>query len=202
MDSLVAAEQTQLHFPDCVPQLSGEGIMLRAHTPEDLPRIVEQSQDEASQRFIPLPHPYTLQHAQGFLNDYVEPQWNENTRHEFAIDEIRDGTPLFVGNVSVWPHGNDRYEIGYVLHPEARGRGVMPRAAHRILEWVFTEKNARVVLWRADAHNTASRRVVEKLGFHITTPLLNWMPYRDTYVDQVQGTLTRTQFHELAKRPN
>lgn len=191
-------------FPQCVPVLKGpvaadgSQIILRAHTPADLPFIVEQSNDPMSQRFIPLPNPYGLTEAQGYLEDFAAKGWETGERREFAIDLITEspGTqatikPLFAGNVSLATHGQGRFELGFLAHPNARGRGVMTRAAHRLLTYAFNELDAQVIIWRAFEGNTGSQRIAEKLGFTITTPLRKWAFNHGELVDQWQGTLVR-----------
>jgi RimJ/RimL family protein N-acetyltransferase len=186
-------EQPQ-HFPQCVPVLQGDGVRLRAHDYDDIDRIVEQSQDEVSQRFIPLPNPYTVENARGFLAEFVEKSWNERKRFEFAIDDLSAQESLFCGNVGVWPHGDGRYEVGWILHPDARGRGIMTRAVELVLAWAFESLDARVGKWCADADNDASWAVARRVGFREPVVLPNWMPLGGELRHCAQATLTREQF--------
>lgn len=182
-----------------MPTLVGNGLILRAHTEADIPFIVEQCQDELSQRFIPLPSPYGLSDAQGYLKEFVAKGWETGKRREFAI-ELTDaedrlgsgGVTGFAGNVSLEAHGNGRFEVGFLTHPGARGKGVMTRAASRLLTYAFDELDAQVILWRAFEGNHGSLRIAEKLGFTITTPLRSWAVNHGVLVDQWQGTLWRS----------
>ncbi len=186
-------------FPQCVPVLEGDNIVLRAHDYADLDGIVEQSNDPQSQLFIPLPNPYGTEQAKEFLAQFVEAGWLEGKRFEFAIDELTDSGPMYCGNVGVWPHSADRWEIGWVLHPSARGRGIMTKAAKRVLTWVFEERGAAVVLWRADDANKGSWRVAQRLGFEHKVVLENWLPMRGGLQDCAQATLTRAQWDQKQK---
>lgn len=180
-------------FPDCVPTLAGKGIVLRAHTEADVARIVEQSRDPMSQRFIPLPFPYEESDARGYLEHVARSGWERGNLREFAIDEILpDSTRRFVGNVALGSRDNGRYELGFVLHPDARGHGVITRAADRLLTYAFDELDAQVILWRALTGNKGSRRVAQKLGFSICAqPLRKWGVFKGELVDEWQGTLVR-----------
>lgn len=181
-------------FPDNVPVLVGDGIVLRAHRISDAQRIVEQSSDAESQRFIPLPENYDMDAALGYLSGFAEKGWNEGTRFEFAIEDVSGVEPLFCGNMGVWPKEHDRWEIGWVVHPQARGRGIATRAAARILEWVFEEKGGVVVMWRAVAENAGSTAVARKLGFPEPAVLEKWLPHKGELFDCAISTLTRQRF--------
>lgn len=178
-------------FPECVPKLRGDGFVLRAHGPGDLERIVEQCQDPLAQRFVPLPSPYTHSTAHDFFTGYVAGGWNRREHAEFAIADVSD---TYLGSMSLKARDHDRYEIGYLLHPDARGRGLATAAARVALRWAFTELGAQVVLWRAVGGNEASLRVAQKLGFECTSLLPGWFYTQGEYVDEVGGTLTRARF--------
>lgn len=186
-------------FPQCVPTLVVSGLVLRAHTEADIPFIVEQCQDELSQRFIPLPNPYDIADARSYLTEFVVKGWETGRRREFAVElsgtEPRLGSSdvtRFAGNVSLEAHGSGRFELGFLCHPDARGKGVMTRAATRLITYAFDELDAQVILWRAYEGNLGSRRVAEKLGFTITTALRGWAVNRGVLVDEWQGTLVRS----------
>lgn len=187
-------------FPESVPVLTGEGIVLRAHRTADAQRIMEQSSDPESQRFIPLPQNYDMDAALGYLCGFAEKGWNEGTRFEFAIDDVSGLEPSFSGNMGVWPKGMERWEIGWVVHPAARGKGVATRAAARVLEWVFLEKGAEVVVWRADAVNLGSAAVARKIGFPEPSILERWLPHNGSLHDCAISTLTRERYLELNQR--
>src|ERR687888_208692 len=56
-------------------------------------------------------------------------------------------------------------ELGYVVSPHARGRGVATQALQLLTEWAFSELEAlRIALW-ISATNEASKRVAERVGY-------------------------------------
>jgi len=56
-------------------------------------------------------------------------------------------------------------EIGYYLKRSAWGRGYATEASRRLLEFVFRETELRELVATFDRENTASRHVLEKIGF-------------------------------------
>ncbi|MEH1059276.1 GNAT family protein [Micromonospora sp. CPCC 206171] len=55
-------------------------------------------------------------------------------------------------------------EIGYVLHPDHAGHGYATEAAREMLRLGFDELGLHRIVGRLDARNTASARVLERLG--------------------------------------
>ena len=56
-------------------------------------------------------------------------------------------------------------EIGYVLSRDFWGRGLMPEAVKRVIDWLFEEQKVDFILCGHFVRNDRSRRVIEKCGF-------------------------------------
>ncbi|TDD17943.1 N-acetyltransferase [Kribbella turkmenica] len=152
--------------------LEGDGLRLRPFRPEDAERIVEACNDERTQHWLAgLPSPYTLQDAQTFMDGRMEPQAT-GEGVSWAIADL--ATDELLGCVSVF--GMTRRldptvgEIGYWMHPAARGRKVMSTAVRMVVDHAFTPVadgglgRRRLVLFAADG-NSASAHVAEVNGF-------------------------------------
>jgi RimJ/RimL family protein N-acetyltransferase len=55
-------------------------------------------------------------------------------------------------------------EIGFIFHPDHHGRGYATEAARVLLRLAFEDLRLHRVIGRLEARNTASARVLEKLG--------------------------------------
>ncbi len=151
------------------PRLAGDGLVLRAPTEADLPRVVEYAADPLTRRWLGhIPQPYGGADARAWLDDLTE----RHARGTAVTWTVADPeTDLLLGVVNVFdltPSGTG--ELGYVLHPEGRGRGLARRAARLALRHAFVDAEdggLGLVAVRALAaeDNTASRRVLEDLGF-------------------------------------
>ncbi len=162
-----------MRFPDEVPTLTDGVVTLRAHRASDVPRIVEQCQDPESIAWTTVPSPYAEEDAVDWITRTVPAGWAGDTTYSFAIEhEAR-----FAGTVDLRMHDGGVAELGFGLHPDARGSGVMRRALDLVLDWGFA-RGVAVVQWRAFVGNWASRRTVWSLGFGFGPTVPNLLPQR------------------------
>ena len=134
----------------------------------DLPRIVEACSDPDSRHWLNgLPHPYTETTAREYVADCIW-QAAKGAKATWAIAD-RD-TDQLLGNIAVMdmlgPNPTSG-EIGYWMHPDARGRGVMTEAARLVVAHAFSADGLdrrRLVLYAADG-NDGSNKVAEAAGF-------------------------------------
>ncbi len=69
------------------------------------------------------------------------------------------------GKRDIDPPLEDVPEMGWVLVPEAQGRGLATEAVRAALAWLEEQRGARRTLCIIDPENAASIRVAEKCGF-------------------------------------
>ncbi len=80
-----------------------------------------------------------------------------------AAVELRDGT--YVGDVVLFDLKVEHktVELGFSLDPRHQGQGYATEASRALVDWAFAQGFHRVI-GRLEARNTASARVLEKLG--------------------------------------
>lgn len=109
-----------------------------------------------------LPFPYTDKNADWWLHRVAEQEGDEGVFRAILLDG------RIVGNVTV-ERKDDVYcrdaEIGYLLHPDVWGQGIMTYAVAQICPLAFAELDLLRITGLVYAPNTASRRVLEKSGF-------------------------------------
>lgn len=147
-----------------LPRVLTDGeITLREYRLEDVDRIVEFANDPRSRRWLPLPDPYGDQQAREFV-ELMEQEWYTDPVHPSWVIDV-DGR--YVGGTNARRTAPDTWEIGYSMHPDARGRGLMTKAARLVVDALFDRFDARTVTWRAARGNFASRRVAWSLGMTV-----------------------------------
>jgi RimJ/RimL family protein N-acetyltransferase len=178
-------------FPHTVPELADDRVRLRAHRPEDVDRIVEQSRDPLSMRFTTVPRPYDEENARDFLT-VIEEGWTEpGGRRHWAVTAADDPDSAYLGTIDLRPaSGTGVAETGFGLHPEGRGRGLMSHALALVTGYWFEGGGVRVY-WRANRGNFASWRVAWACGFtfHLTLP--DCLDHPDGPVDAWVASLGR-----------
>lgn len=89
----------------------------------------------------------------------------EGTGARLAIERLTDDQ--FVGwcSLSQWNPSYRSARMGYCLAEAAWGKGFATEAATALLEWAFDTLDLNRVQAETDTRNTASSRVLEKLGF-------------------------------------
>jgi RimJ/RimL family protein N-acetyltransferase len=172
-----------------VPVLTDGLVTLRAHRTDDIDGVWEQCNDPVSQRWTTVPVPYARADAERFVSEEVPAGWSQGG-WAFAVEAPDEaGRPRFCGTVELRDEGNRRAEVAYGAHPWARGRGILLRALHLLLEWGFTEQRLRTVIWWANIGNWASRRVAWRLGFSCDGTLERWLAQRGDLLDGWVGVL-------------
>jgi [ribosomal protein S5]-alanine N-acetyltransferase len=101
--------------------------------------------------------------AATWLGRYLD-GWRDGSRAGFAI-EAHDGEFLGLGMFVQIDHDGRQGEIGYVVGPAARGRGVATRTLRLLTDWGLSGLGLeRIELW-IDVANPASERVAEQVGY-------------------------------------
>ncbi|TCC27665.1 GNAT family N-acetyltransferase [Kribbella speibonae] len=155
-----------------VPVLDGGAIRLRPLRASDAQRVMEACGDERTQQWLTgMPSPYGLDDAKGFIAGRSDQAASGDAVAWAIADAVTDE---LLGNVSIFGLNNriDNTigEIGYWMHPDARGRKVMSSAVELVIGHAFRPvedgglSRRRLVLRCADV-NTASAHVAEANGF-------------------------------------
>ncbi|GAA1479222.1 hypothetical protein GCM10009623_36680 [Nocardioides aestuarii] len=176
-----------MRFPDDVPVLTDGVVTLRAHTIDDLSRVVEQCRDDESLAWTTVPTPYDEADGRDWLTRAIPSAWADDTTYAFAIEV----GGRFGGTVDLRMKGGGEGELGFGLHPDVRGAGAMRRALDLLLDWGFDTQGVEVVTWKAFVGNWASRRTVWNLGFTFGATVPRLLPQRGERRDAWTGWLVR-----------
>jgi len=88
--------------------------------------------------------------------------WGEGDDYSWIISTFIDNRAI--GGVRCKIDG-DAAEIGFLLNRRVWGRGYAGEAASAVIDWVFTLPQVHRIWATCDTENSASARVLEKLGF-------------------------------------
>ncbi len=140
-----------------------DGVTLRCLRKSDATQIAVAGDDAETQKWLPLPTPYTIEDANYFIDEIAVATLAAGTGIVFAVEQ----DDMFVGCIDVkraeWLNGT--CEIGYWTMPEHRGRGFMSQALDILSKWVLLEQGFARAEVRIAVENLSSQRVAEKAGF-------------------------------------
>jgi RimJ/RimL family protein N-acetyltransferase len=124
-----------------------------------VPLISAASQDPETRRWLE-DEPMTPEREAGSLAR-AEEQWRSGAGAPFVIADAADDRALGLVNVQL----GEEATIAVSVFPEARGRGIAPRALRLAAEWALRDLGLEEVIAEAAADNDASIRAIEKAGF-------------------------------------
>jgi len=149
------------------PEIQIEDLLVRPWRKSDAEAVYRACQDPDIQRWIPLPRPYEMSHALGFVTDFSNSTWDNQTAANFGVFDRSSGELLAnMGLVRIDITAKNA-ELGYWTAPAARGRGVATRAGRAVTAWGFEALGIERLIWRADIGNHASRLVALRIGFQM-----------------------------------
>lgn len=151
-----------------VPTLTGSKLSLRRFAESDADACVEACNDPETRQWLgQLPSPYTRETALGYIRSR-EDEHADGTGLHWAAAPV-DGGPA-IGSFSLMTIRDGRAEVGYWVHPAARGAGVATEAVQLMVRHAFTGQVdgglglRRLILGRGEG-NVASEKVAERAGF-------------------------------------
>ncbi|TCC56386.1 N-acetyltransferase [Kribbella pittospori] len=168
-----------------------ERLGLRRFTPEDAEAFAAYRSDPDVARYqswdAPLPLAEALKMVDDFANgDPLEPGW-----FQYAVD--LDG--VLIGDIGLNLHENLRQaQLGFTLAPEHQGNGYATEAVRGLLDQLFIERKLHRVSAECDARNTASARLLERLGFRQEglRPSNSW--FKGEWTDDLLFGLRRSDY--------
>lgn len=157
------------------PVLTGEGMVLRRWRDSDADAVVTACSDPVSRHWMgELPDPYTREAALGYLASREEEHARGRGLH-LAVAADEQGAALGAFSImGIDPSALDGEggggEVGYWLHPAARGAGMAARATATLVAHGFAPRaegglGLRRLRLAHAAGNEASRRTAQACGF-------------------------------------
>ena len=161
--------------------LETERLILRPFYQSDLNDFYEYASVKGVGEMAGWNHHQSKEESKSILNNFIT---EDKT---FAICLKENGK--VIGSIGIEKYGLENElteffdyqgrEIGYVLSKEYWGKGLMPEAVKRVIDYLFMELNLDFLTCGYYDFNFQSKRVQEKCGFK---------PYRKLVMDTRLGT--------------
>jgi RimJ/RimL family protein N-acetyltransferase len=138
-------------------------ILLEPFAERHLGALDEMLDDPDLLRFTRVPEPVPPGFARLWLERYEEARADRSSEAFAIVDEI--GRFLGLALAPRIELDASAAELGYVVAPAARGRGVATEALRQLTEWAFSELGLERLELLISVENEASKRVAERCGY-------------------------------------
>lgn len=165
-------------------------LLLRPLRAQDVDDLLAYRNDAEFARYLPhIPQPFTRDDAATLVAQTERESWD--TSPTFAIE--RDGRVVGTVNFEV-DLAHQIAMLGYAIGRAHWGAGIGFEAARAALAWAFETYGLARVWATADARNTRSRRLLERLGMQHEGTLRSHERARDGRTDKVYYGVLREEW--------
>jgi len=167
-----------------LPVIEASRVRLRHLEESDTDSLFEIFSDEKALRFWSTP-PFKERAEAAELLTEIHDSFREKSLFQWGIARKSDDKIIGTSTLFRLDDQSRRAEIGYILNRRFWGRGYVNEALRALLGFAFEKMNLHRVEADIDPRNTASRKVVERLGFQKEGHL------RERWIvdDEIQDTL-------------
>tara|TARA_B100001142_G_C14307391_1_gene645329 strand:- start:76 stop:606 length:531 start_codon:yes stop_codon:yes gene_type:complete len=131
-------------------------LTLRPIEIQDLEIIQNYSIDKEWHRFLDF---HTKESVKEFVTKAINSPWEEHARFSIILDK------KMIGGVGLYIEMKEkRAEIGYSLSKNYWGKGIIPEAVARVIEYGFEDLGLEKIFAQTDLRNTPSQGVMKKMG--------------------------------------
>jgi RimJ/RimL family protein N-acetyltransferase len=146
-----------LHYPD--PPLTGAGFVLRPFGLQDVEADRATIAHPSSARWLNA-------HSTDDPEDEVRTLEAELAAGRMLVLTIADPEDdRYLGAIVLFAREAETGELAYVVAPEARGRGLAPRALRTVGQWAFSELGLQRLQLRIEPENEVSHAVALRAGY-------------------------------------
>ena len=156
------------HQPFVIPVLETPRTVMRPHTPDDFDDVAAMWAEPAVVRHI-SGEPSSREESWARLLRYIG-HWTALRFGYWVVEDRRSGR--YLGDVGladfkrdIQPSLHGMAEVGWVLRPEAQGRGLATETVSAALKWADADLEFDCTACLIAPANPASIRVAEKTGF-------------------------------------
>lgn len=176
------------------PTLITPRLTLRPFTDADAEPLFEHTRNPNVTRFTLWEAHSSIEETFVFVHDYAQLRYREGMPEPFAITITPDPRP--VGSCGCfWASQQHRtMELGYWIAEPSWGKGYVAEACHAVLALTFAEYGPERMQARVIDGNSASARVLAKLGFQEEGTLRRSLLRRGRLEDVRMFSLLRTEW--------
>ncbi|MCC5647211.1 GNAT family N-acetyltransferase [Nostoc sp. CHAB 5824] len=171
------------------PQLETERLFLRETTLQDAEAIFAIFSDPSVTQFHDLDTFTSIEEAIALIGRRAK-RFERGEGIRWGIARKQDN--VLIGSCGfTWNPQEHAAEVGYELTSTFWRQGIMTEAVRTILQYGFEKMNLRFVVAQVMLNNIASKKLLEKLGFHSQGVLKQYGFFKGQYHDLEQFVLNK-----------
>lgn len=147
------------------PQLKTTRLLLRRITKTDAAALLSLRSSEKVMQYIDKERTKTMQEVQALV-ERIDNDLNNNDGINWAIS-LKEKPEILIGTIGFWRIIKQHYraEIGYMIHPDYWGKGLMKEAVTAVIDFGFNNINLHSIEAHINPGNAASAALLETTGF-------------------------------------
>ena len=146
-----------------IPELYTPRLYLRAMLVADAEDMFDYAKDPEVSQFLTWDAHPDVGFTKKYLT-YVGQQYRTGNFFDWAVIHRESGRMIGTCGFTCFRYESNAAEIGYVLHPAYRGRGLATEAVRAIMEFGFLELDLHRIEARYMQENAASRQLMDRVG--------------------------------------
>lgn len=180
-----------------LPEVETERLYLRQ-------RLVSDAKDIFDYASLPevtwpagFPPAESVEAEAYYLENIMPKRWSEK-KIPAGYGICPKGSNRVIGSIDFNKRrADDVLEMGYLLHPDYWGQGLVPEAARALLEVGFTLLNLHKIEIECYGYNKASQRIAEKLGFTLEARIRDRKDAQGKRCDLLRYGLLKSEWEKL-----
>ena len=150
--------------PTTFPILATERLIMRQLEIQDDNEIFFLRSDERVNKYLVAPIAQSAEEARAFIKKINTGILNDEWAY-WGIT-LKNNNKL-IGTICFWNISieENKAEIGYVLHPDLQGKGIMQEAIHKVIEHGFEKMKLRTMDAVLNPDNARSIALLKRNGF-------------------------------------
>ncbi|MBR5527484.1 MAG: GNAT family N-acetyltransferase [Clostridia bacterium] len=178
-----------------IPEIETKELILRKITEKDSEDMFCYSKENIVTEYLTWATHKSLAETQRYIR-LLTKKYAAGAFWDFGLEHKADGR--FIGTCGFTSFNKDENsaEIGYVLAPDYWGKGLAVEAARAVMKFGFAVFDLDKICARFIVGNSASERVMQKLGMSYVTTYKNSFFIKNSYKTVTEYAITKREFFE------
>jgi RimJ/RimL family protein N-acetyltransferase len=187
------------------PTITGEKVVLRPFTEDDLPGILQMLRDPEALKLTGSVHDEAESASpveQKRFRDWYTSRNDQPDRLDLAVTDTAGGGCVGEAVLNEWEPGNHSCSFRIALGPAGRGRGLGTEATRLIVGYGFEQLGLHRISLEVYSFNPRARRVYEKAGFRVEGVLRESLRYGGEWIDATVMSILASEWAEHHGHPS